>query len=173
MDSFVEKRLKYTTSAEDDCVILENDCAILKNYYVGERKMTWNFNPYWCPIKREANSTQIAHHIRLDQHRQLTEPPLILLKKVSHNKLETIITWLWEGVAPQQRGGGLDLSLTVFETKTNNAQSFRRTKWTSIIIIIEAYRTWEIILIDDKLRWTLMWIIIINGKGRKKSLLLT
>ena len=61
----------------------------------------------------------------------------------------------------------------MFETKTDNAQSFRRTKLTSIIIIIEAYRAWEIILIDDKLRWTLMWIIIMNGKGRKKPLLLT
>ena len=81
--------------------------------------MTWNSNPYRCSIKREANSTPIAHHVRLNQHWQLTDPPPILLTKLSHNELATIITCLWEEVAWQQRGGGLDLSLMVFETKDN------------------------------------------------------
>ena len=78
----MEKRSKFTTSAENDCVILENDGAILENYYVGESKMTWSYNSYWCPIKREADSTPIAHHGRLDQHRKLTEPPPYIIEKV-------------------------------------------------------------------------------------------
>ena len=37
----------------------------------------------------------------------------------------------------------------------------------SIIIIIEAYQTWEIIIIDDKPKWTLTWIIIMSGNDVK------
>ena len=37
--------------------IKKNDNVILENDYVGERTMTWNSNPSWCPRMKESNRT--------------------------------------------------------------------------------------------------------------------
>ena len=47
-----EKRYKLPTSTENNSIVLENDCVIVENYYVGERMITWNYNPSWYPRKR-------------------------------------------------------------------------------------------------------------------------
>ena len=37
-----------------------------------------------------------------------------------------------------------------------------------MIVIIEAYQTWEITIIDNKPRFTPICIIIMSNKGRKR-----
>ena len=78
--------------------------------------MTWNSTPSWCTRKREYGIMPIAHHHRTDKHRWLNIPPLpLILMKLSQDEMTTIIVRLWEVVAQQQRGSGIDFSSMVFE----------------------------------------------------------
>ena len=60
----------------------------------------------------------IDKHDGPNKHWQLNVHPLLLSKKVSHNKLAKIIERLWEGVVRQQQDGSIKLSFTVFEPRT-------------------------------------------------------
>ena len=135
--------------------------------------MTWNSNPFWYPRNREANSIPIAHRNRPDQYWWLTVTHLLLSTKVNHNKLSTIIAWLWEWVLQWQNNASIEFSLMVFEPRMIHTPPWKITIWTSTTIIIEAHQTWEIIIIDDKRMWTLTWIKIMNKQWHKRSLLLT
>ena len=116
--------------------IRKNDYVILENDYVGKRKITCNSNPSWCPRMKEADSTP-----RRTRSTLATDcTPLLLSTKVRHNKLATIILRLWEEVARRKYGGSIEFLLMVFAPRIIHAPLLNITKWTSIIIIIEAYR---------------------------------